>query len=128
MSVTNQIPAANSHFISMSTATAMASRYRSLREQLLNSNYQEKDILPLSETFNRDALDTLLAREDCAAIRIYCGMNGDDTVHAMLVAVTAENEDILPPASLIAEEDDDYIAEIGQRCPVNCPPASDLNT
>lgn len=125
MSSTNQIPAANSHSISLTTGVAMTARYRSLREQILNTNYQNKEILPLSETFNRDIFDVLLAREDCAAIRVYYGMNEDDTVHAILVGVTDENEDILPTQSLTEEED--YIGEIGQRCPVNCPPPSVLN-
>lgn len=127
MSIIQNIPPTNSHFISLSTGAAMTSRYRSSRELILNSNYQDKDILPLSETFNRDTLDALLAREDCAAIRIYFGMDEQDKVHTILVGVTKDNADILPAELLTDGEEDDYIAEIGQRCPVTCPPESDLN-
>ncbi len=125
MSITNQLPGSNAHFISVATAATMTSTYRTERENILGTNFQNLDLLPLSETFNRNALDVLLAKSGCAGIRIYYGMDENLLVHAILVAVNEENEDILPGSSLTEEED---VAEIGQRCPVNCPPASELNS
>ena len=125
MSVTNQLPPSNTHFISVQTAAGMAATYRAQKENILDSTYRNQDILPLSETFNRNALDVLLAKTGCEGIRIYYGMDESLKVHAILVGVNEANEDILPAESLLT--DDDYIAEIGQRCPVNCPPESDLN-
>ncbi len=123
MSVTNQVPG-NSHFISVSTAADMTSTYRAERENILATAFKNQDILPLSETFNRTALDVLLARSGCEGIRIYYGMDENLLLHAILVGVDENNEDILPAPSLIEE---DYVAEIGQRCPASCPPPSDLN-
>jgi len=127
MSIVTQLPADNSHFISVSTAVDMTTTYRAEKENILASAYQNQDILPLSETFNRNALDTLLALEGCEGIRIYYGMDENLKVHAILVGVTEENTDILPSVSL-TETEDEFVVEIGQRCPVDCPPGSVLNS
>ncbi len=128
MSVINSIPGSDAHFISLGTAETMTGLYRAERENILNSNYQDQDILPLSETFNRNALDVLLSKTDCAAIRIYYGMDEALKVHAILVPVTEDNVDILPSniANPELEEEGD-IVEIGQRCPDLCPPSSSMN-
>ena len=125
MPTTNSLPAANSHFISLADAITMTTDYRANRESILDTSKQGQDILPLSETFNRDAIDGLLAQEGAEGIRIYYSMDVNDKVHAVLVAVTEDNEDILTTNSL--NEADPIIVEIGQRCPPTCPPASDLN-
>lgn len=125
MSQTNSLPS-NDHFISLGKAVDMTTLYRDDREAILATQWQNKNILPLSETFNRAAFDTLLAKEGCEGIRIYYGMDEDSKVHAVIVAVNEDNEDILPALSaltLIAED----IVEEGQRCPELCPPSSPLN-
>lgn len=123
---TNSIPSANSHLINLTTAADLTTRFRSNRNSILQTNYQSQDILPLSETFNRNDIDLLLAQEDCAAIRIYYGMDTDLKLHAVMVAVNEDNEDILPSAILNNAED--IIVEEGQRCPIFCPPQSALNS
>lgn len=127
MPTTNNLPAASGHFISLQTGIDMTKAYRADRETILATGYQGKDILPLSETFSRDAIDALLAHSNCAGMRIYYGMDSNKLVHAVLVAVNSSNEDLLPASSLI-EEDDPVIIEVGMRCPPSCPPASDLNS
>lgn len=126
MPTTTTLPNATDHAISLQTAIDMTTLYRANRETILNTNYQGKDILPLSETFNRGAIDALLATTNCAGIRIYYGMDEGDKVHAVLVAVNSSNEDLLPGNSL-EEEDEPIIIELGQRCPPTCPPTSELN-
>jgi len=125
MPATTTLPAANDHFISLELAIEMTTRYRENRESILATNYQDKDILALSETFSKDAVTTLLAVGDCAAMRIYYGMDAAEKVHAILVPVNAVNEDILPEISIL--EDEPVILEEGLRCPPSCPPPSDLN-
>ncbi len=125
MSVTNTIPANNTQFISLALAEEMTTAYRNQKESLLTSNYTNQGILPLSETFNRSAIDSVLASEGCAALRIYYGMDENLKIHAILVGVTDTNEDILPLFSRL--EGDDTIVETGQRCPDLCPPPSPLN-
>lgn len=121
---TNTIRPANSHPISLQTAVEMTSLYRAEREAILANSFQNQNILPLSETFNRDAIDALLHKRDCAGLRIYYGMKDDLAVHAILVSVNEANEDILPDD---LTDSDDYIMEEGQRCPDFCPPPSVLN-
>lgn len=125
MSVTNSLPSANAHFISLNDAVAMASVYRADKETILATSFQAQNILPDSETFNRNAFDALLAISGCEGIRIYYGMDSDSKIHAIAVAVNEDNEDILPSSPTLVTN---YVVEEGQRCPDLCPPASALNT
>jgi len=123
---TNNIPAANSHLIDLTTASALTSTFRSNRNSVLQTQFQSQDMLPLSETFNRNDIELLLAQDNCEALRIYYGMDTNLQLHAVLVAVNEENEDILP--STFLDNGEDIIVEEGQRCPIICPPASPLNS
>lgn len=122
----NNIPSANSHLIDLTTAAGLTTRFRSNCNSILQTQFQSQDILPFSETFNRNDMDLLLAQDNCAAVRIYYGMDTDLKLHAVLVAVNEDNEDILP--STILNNAEDIIVEEGQRCPIICPPQSPLNS
>ncbi len=121
------------HLISLPVAVAMTTIYRANREAILANGYQNKNVLPLSETFDRSIIDDILGQTGCTALRIYYGMDESYLVHAILVGVNNENEDILPSTqettSLTMEEDPgDIIGELSIRCPEDCPPDSPLNT
>jgi hypothetical protein len=116
------------HSIALAAAAELTERFRNNRNTILQSNYQNQDLLPLSETFSKTALMEVLGREECTALRIYPGMAEDLKIHAILVGVDEDNADILPPQNTLAETGDDYILEDGQRCPPACPPPSTLNT
>lgn len=117
------------HVISLNEAIAMTSRYRDHRNNILQPAHQHQDILPLSETFDRAALDLLLSKPGCTAIRIYFGMDESLRVHAVIVASNSENEDILPhsPAPSERGDEDDFVIDRGNRCPPICPRKSPLN-
>lgn len=121
----NNIPSANSHLINLTTAVTLTTEFRSNRNSVLQTQFQSSDILPLSETFNRNDIDLLLGQTGCAAIRIYYGMDTELQLHAVLVGVNEDNEDILP--STLLNNGEDIIVEEGQRCPIICPPQSPLN-
>jgi hypothetical protein len=129
MSQTNTLPGTNTHFINLATAIEMTALFRAENENILAPAYQNQNILPLSETFNRHAFDTLLAEEGCEGLRIYMGMDAGMKIHAIIVGVNQYNEDILPSlaANLVATSGN-VIAEEGQRCPVICPQVSVLNS
>ncbi|MEP7238743.1 MAG: hypothetical protein ABI685_12785 [Ferruginibacter sp.] len=122
----NDIPGANSHLISLTTAVDLTTTYRANRNSILQTDYQNEDILPLSETFNKNDIELLLAQDNCEALRIYYGMDSNLKLHAVIVAVNEDNEDILPSTGLNLVED--IIIEEGQRCPIICPPESPLNS
>lgn len=108
------------HAISLQQAIDMTTRYR-----------QNKPAdAPICETFEKEAIDQLMLVTGCAYLRIYYGMKENFEMDAILVAVNAENEDILP--SLLDEaavnSGDPLILEDGYRCPPDCPPKSVLNS
>ncbi|SDC79283.1 hypothetical protein [Niabella drilacis] len=115
------------HNISLTNAAAMTRRYRQNSEAILAAGFQNHNILPLCETFDRAAIDALLAQPGCTGLRIYYGMDTELKVHAILVGSDASNTDILPPNSIVKTEEDGYIMEQSIRCPPTCPPESPLN-
>lgn len=115
----------NPHAISLQLAAEMTLRYRQNRTTVVAPTLAGQDVLPLSETFSAIAVQGLLSNPACTAIRIYYGMDVSLKVHAILVGVNINNEDILPPAT--DEEEDGKILEDSLRCPPVCPPPSPLN-
>lgn len=119
-----------SQFIPLDKAVAMTSLYRKEKDTILAEPFKGKNILCISETFERGVIDALLAKPGCEAIRIYYGMDDQLKVHAILVAVNAKNEDILPVAAgksgVVTEEEGDVVEE-GKRCPDDCGSPSPLN-
>ncbi len=126
MSTTKTLPAANSHFISLPQAVKMTETFRKNKESILGTEYKNRDSVPLSETFNRQAIEKLLSTDNCAGIRIYYSMDDNLKIHAILVAVNDSNEDILPDERSLSGASDIVIIEEGQRCPDLCPPPSPL--
>jgi hypothetical protein len=117
------------HFIDLTTAQEMTLRYRDTREAVLAPLYQQLNVLPLSETFERSAIEAVLAQEGCSSLRVYYGMDADYGIHAILVGADASNADLLPSTSLTSEtEEPDLILEKGTRCPDICPESSPLNS
>jgi hypothetical protein len=113
------MPDPESHSILLSDAKKMISLFRASRETILDTPFQNSNILAHSETFNKDAFKGFLDNDDVKGIRIYYGMSADMKVHAIIVGTDADGNDILPDKGEILEE--------GLRCPTYCPPASDLN-
>src|SRR4051812_4847343 len=98
--------------ISLAEAQTMTSTFRAERNSILEKDYRDRNILPICETYDRAPFDSLLALGNCAAIRIYFGMNADSQVRAIIVAVDANDEDILPNGT-----NDAVIVEEGRPCP-----------
>lgn len=121
----------NNHFITLQKAKEWIRNFREQKQKVLSPEFSERNILPDSETFNREAIDRLLAQQGCAGIRVYYGMDEALNVHAILVGVNEKNEDMLPAAAtteaaLANATEDPVIVEESIRCPPNCPPDSGL--
>lgn len=115
------------HLITLQTGIDMTTLYRQEKENILATAFQNLDILPLSETFERAAIDSILQQQGCAALRVYYGMDANFLVHAIVVGVNESNEDILPSTVSSLTDPPDIIAEQSIRCPEDCPPSSPLN-
>jgi hypothetical protein len=131
------------HFISLDQAVQKTTLFRENRDKVIVQDLVGQNILPNAETFDRAAFDALLAQPGCERLRIYYGMSEDLQVHAIVVGVNAENQDILPVAqssSTTGEEtapatesgddnsdNDGLVVEAGVRCPPDCGTPSPLN-
>lgn len=116
-----------SHSITLGEAVTMTRRFREKRESVLNPEQQDKDMLPLSETFSKDAIQALLNKPGCSDLRIYYGMDEDLKLHAIIVASDNHNKDILPDELDDELDEGDSIVDRGLRCPPQCPEPSPLN-
>ena len=120
------------HFISLDEAIKMTGLYRQHKENILSGEFKGKNILSFSETFDAEAFRTILSKKDCKSLRIYFGMSEDKKVHAIIVGVNENNEDMLPtvkpgPGSTANLAVGSEIIEQGQLCPPVCPAVSPLN-
>lgn len=109
------------HFISLQDGIDLTTLFRTNRETVLDGDYRGNDLLPICETFDRDAFDTVLAQTGCEKIRIYFGMDEELQVHCVVVGVDDHDNDML-------SEEEHKILENARRCPTDCPPSSDLNS
>src|SRR4051812_34951731 len=87
------------HEITLKQAIEMTTLYRDNISVILDPVFKGKEILPLNETFNRAAIQSLLDQTDCQGIRIYYSMDPSLKIHAILVGVNSKNADILPSTS-----------------------------
>ena len=83
------------HKINLGKAKQMTRLYREQRENILKTEFTGRDLLPISDTFGRDAIDRLLAQPGCASLRIYYGMDEQMRMKPILVGVDKDNQDIL---------------------------------
>ena len=109
------------HPIPLADAIKMTQKYRLGNETILEPVMRGMQILPFSETFNREDFDALLNQAGCEGIRLYYGMDAELKVHIIAVGVNSRNEDLIGDSNSI-------VIENGLRCPANCPPASALNS
>lgn len=132
--MSNNIIPTNEHLISLSEAAAMTRRYRENRDTIIKQEFAGKDLLPICETFNKDAFNRFFTNPLVKALRIYYGMSENLQIHAIIVGVNEKNEDMLPQQNTIstlnadpAVDSDDPLLEEAERCPPLCPPPSELN-
>lgn len=117
----------NSHLIPFEEAIAMTRLFREKKEEILLEGYRENEVLSQAETFDKTAVEKLLHQPGCTALRIYYGMKENLQVHAILVGVNENGEDIFPNQQGTLENNGELL-EDGQRCPPNCPTDSPLNS
>jgi hypothetical protein len=112
---------AQKHFITSAKAREMKGKFKGMKDKILRQEFLGKNMLPISETFDKAAIQALLDQPRCVKFRSYFGMNDNMEVSVVLVGVDENDQDLL--AQTAAEGDDDFvIIEEGMRCPPDCPP------
>ena len=115
--------------ITLKQAKDLITRFRGRKPDVIKPGFE--NALPTSETFEREAIDKLLANPRCVKVRIYPGMSEDMNIRMIIVGVDSNDQDILPlnENGIIDGDDDDeeVIVDEGLRCPPFCPPTSPLN-
>jgi hypothetical protein len=107
---------------------------RQVRDSLfLDSAFQ----LPVAESFNRDAIISLLNADSAVGIRMYLGRDSTGLIRFVLAPINKYNQDIL--TKLVTSPTDGngakpeelkaikQLVEIGQRCPTVCDSPSTSN-
>ena len=118
-----------SHRIPLEQAKVMVLRYNEKKNEILNPDLETENILPISETFRKDAILAYLSKDFVHAIRIYYGMSENNEIHAIIIGVDKDGNDILPKTSQRGhghppggDDDEGEIFEDAVRCPSTCPP------
>lgn len=121
------------HSIPLAQAIQMTQQFRTLRETILKPEFSKLDVLPLSETFDREAFDRILSLRGCKKLRIYYGMDPQSKVHAIIVGVNEADEDMVSTSTASTTTSSGLTTdsidptEDGIRCPPQCPRPSPLN-
>jgi hypothetical protein len=123
----SHVPPPGSNFITLTQFLQMKQLYATNSQLILELPYQNQNILVTSETFNVDVINAIASVMGCAGLRIYYGMDASNKVHAMLIAVDAEGNDLLPIDANVkfagvrsAGDGGGVIVEEAQRCPPTC--------
>ena len=112
-----------SEFITLNDAVVMTRDFKNNAEVILGPIYQNLNLLPINETFDKDQVISMLNNNGCTGLRIYYGMDSTKKLHALLVGVDSENKDILPEN----DEAGNFILERADRNPPDPTPSSPLN-
>ena len=121
------------HIIPLSLAKEYSQRFLRIRDTVLPSlmtnagALSEQFNMPLCETFNREAIDALMAVNGTQALRIYLGVDAQGQVRLVLLPVDDEGNNIITTLSGEGaragkargadEEDDGDAVENGHRPP-----------
>lgn len=83
------------HAITVDQARTMTQTFATQRENMLAPEFRGRNILPLHETFNLKAIDTLLCQQKAVGFRIYMAMDAQQKVRFVLVGVDGDGKDIM---------------------------------
>lgn len=91
----------------------MTAHCRKEHEIMLQPDYRDRGILPLTEILHKDVVEKLLSRSEGFGLHIYDGMTADSRVQAILAGVTAESKPILPKSGteLNVSAEEGYLAD-----------------
>lgn len=83
------------HSITIEQAMTMIQNFETNKDSMLNIAYRGSNILPLYETFNLKAIDSLICQKNAVGFRIYTAMDAQQQVRFVLVGVDGDGKDII---------------------------------
>ena len=107
------------NLISYDAAKEMILRYRESYGKIEAPEFE--NALSLTETFNVSAFRLLIDQPGCVKVRAYHGMKMNNQICTILVAVNAQDEDMV---GLLKGGNEDIIVEDATFCPPFCSPSS----
>lgn len=112
------------HSIPVDQAMTMINNFSTQQDNLLDSAHKHIGTLPLYETFNLKAIDSLICQKNTIGFRIYMALDAQQKVRFVLVGVDGDGKDIMmrtkenPGASASSLGDVSVMVdEAGQRWP-----------
>jgi len=102
------------HKITLAQALTYKTQLTKLSSKI-DGSLGASNVIPISETFNLNAINEILAQSETVALRAYFGMDASNKVRLMLVGVNAAGEDIIGSLGMVV--DNPAIEENGARNP-----------
>jgi hypothetical protein len=112
------------HAITLEKACEFTSRFREQLPAIVHPNFASA--LPYAETFNKEVFNTLINITGSIGIRIYLGLDEENQIRMIVVAVDENNQAILSAPGMSARgltahgASESVIFEFAQRCPPMC--------
>lgn len=102
------------HDITLAQAIEMTDKLNSTRPTF-DDCIGGSNVVPISETFNTQAIQAIISQENTVAFRAYFGLDAANQLRLIFVGVNAEGQDIINSGGVMM--DIPNIAEAGQRYP-----------
>lgn len=113
------------HTIPLEQAMTMIQHFNDSKTAVVNEAFGTADVLPMYETFNLKAIDSIICQPNTIGFRIYMAMDDQQKARFVLVGVDGDGKDVIQRvnndpaniATLSTQEVSVYVAEAGQRWP-----------
>jgi hypothetical protein len=111
------------HAITHAQALTMLNNFTTQGQNLLTPELRGLGTLPVYETFNLKAIDSIICQPKTIGFRVYMAMDAQQKVRFVLVGVDGDGKDVLqrkkenPAGSYSANEYSVLVEEAGQRWP-----------
>lgn len=108
------------HVISVDEGSMMVNDFAIYQDSLLAPTYRGTGTLPVYETFNLKAIDSIICQKNTIGFRIYMAMDKQKKVRFVLVGVDGDGKDYLQrkrEGSRIVAGGSVLVEESGQRWP-----------
>ncbi|RYE22428.1 MAG: hypothetical protein EOP51_13280 [Sphingobacteriales bacterium] len=108
------------HVITVDQGSAMVNDFMANQDSLLAPEYRGRGTLPVYETFNLKAIDSIICQKNTVGFRVYLSMDKQKKVRFVLVGVDGDGKDYIQrrrSGERIGAGGSILVEESGQRWP-----------